>query len=292
MAPRMRLLRPMALAAMLGVAATLVLAFVFFRPKAGNGSGGGIEENPPVKEKSKHEPHAPTKPEPEKIEENPPVKEKSKPLPPPPPMERTWTAGVGRVQVKQTDADGRPWDASGFLDGPLPDLFVEIERSEAVLKARVKELDDRRRPLAHRLAMRSVIPLKERHLATLAPGDPLHAKRKKELADFKKSYPPMSDEDLERMARLGQEASETRARFLHRTRTAKDTTLAVFETGAVPVKAGDTLEIGVWDSDFFGAQRVGKSRLVVTRAMLDKGVADLPAFEQVVGLRLHFRKAR
>jgi len=215
-------------------------------------------------------------------------------LPPatvPPEPEPAWVVAVGLVAVQDADAAGKPWDTTLlFGDRAAPDLFVEVERTASPAKDRLRELTEAARPLASRQAFQRNVASRVQELAKMDPADPRVGRKEKELADLKARHPPLDADEAARLADLEKEIAALRPRVLHATPVVRDTLRADFNSGALPVAAGETLEVRVWDSDGLAlSQAVGKTRVVVTEEMLARGAATLEAFGQVVSLELRFR---
>lgn len=235
----------------------------------------------------------PMSPSPELVHTPAPLPTEEQPKPALVPRDvQVWTVGVGRVEVKPTDAGGKPWDAPFWLgDRPEPDLYVDLDRVDPILRERIKTLQAELRPLEHRQAMQNLVASQERRQAQMDANDPQLPKLLADLRRLKERAPPLTEPELLQRGRLEQEIASLLAKCSHRTPVTNNSTQADFNSGAVPVAVGDKLVIHVRDSDGLApAQLIGKIEVAVTEAMLSEGFVERTNFEQVILLRLEFSR--
>jgi hypothetical protein len=202
--------------------------------------------------------------------------------------QRPYRLVVHKVEVAPTKADGLAWDG-GALGFTRPDPYVHVRRADRVLEKRVAALRAEAAPLEARESARARLAELRTRSEGLPEGDRRRAGYGRQIAQLERRHPPLSAEEEKRLRRLNEEAGALRRQFTHTTRVVQDRHVAVFDEDAISVAEGDRVSIGVWDKDVAADDRVGVTKLTVTRAMLDEGRVVL-AFEQVRSLELRFRK--
>jgi hypothetical protein len=99
---------------------------------------------------------------------------------------------------------------------------------------------------------------------------------------------PLTADEERRLKELERQQMELRRRNEYRTITVQDTYKANFNSGTLQVEAGDQIDIRVFDADPIVDDLAGKTELLLTREILEKGAVDLK-FGQVRSLKLTFK---
>jgi hypothetical protein len=181
------------------------------------------------------------------------------------------------LEVAPTQASGNPWDTGiGSFGRPDPQVTL-MRHDEAALRAttalfvqasekRMNDLEKKMKDLGGpQRPLRPVPP----QLKALVERDAMQA------LSCGVTVEALSDKAL----------TTARAKFISDTPVAKDSLLAKFTTGGLPVKVGDKVTIFVNEVDLAAHDKMGETDLDVTKELVTKGEVELK-FEQVSSLRL------